>query len=129
MDVQGEILRKLGFVSPFFVEGKYVREAGGFVSHFLVWPIDRECEPAGFVGRGWRLYVLGNKTEIAHEHPIGGFVSHFLFSRWRTFSLIAGRLRIRSLTLHCFYSMAYCIKSIGRRYYCCGDLVENKRQI
>jgi hypothetical protein len=30
---------------------------------------------------------------------------------------------------HCFDSIPYYTKSIGRRYYCCGDLVENKRQI
>jgi len=63
MDVQGESSEK-----------------AGFVSHFLVLaPSTRECERSGFVGyAGWRLYVLGNKTKIAHEHPINGFVSHFL---------------------------------------------------
>jgi len=79
--------------------------------------------------------LLEIKQKLRMNIRLVGSFRIFLFSRWRTlltehiFSLIAGRLRIRSLTLHCFYSMPYCTKSIGWRYYCCGDLVENKRQI
>jgi len=121
MDVQGESSEK-----------------AGFVSHFLVLaPSTRECERSGFVGyAGWRLYVLGNKTKIAHEHPINGFVSHFLlFPGSRRYDRVyfpdpQRRLRMRSFSpFRCFHLIPYCTKAISWRYYCCGDVIENKKQI